>query len=116
MQQFVETGFNTPFKVPDSWKNDQRAEIDEFPQENLEDIQHSHHSVRRIKELDPRLVMEIIKSSPLKLQKIIRNLKNRNSNKDAQRRFVPKSIMLLGEPGVGKSTLAQAIALHCDSR
>jgi DNA replication protein DnaC len=58
------------------------------------------------------LVDELISNSPLKLQRIVRNLKSRQENNDL-RRYIPHCIVLLGEPGVGKSTLAQAIAQYC---
>jgi SpoVK/Ycf46/Vps4 family AAA+-type ATPase len=94
------------------WRNE-RNENNKSSQGD--EMRNSLNCVRPINEIDPFLVDEVIRNCPLKLQKIVRNLKAKN-NGFPKRGRIPKSIILLGEPGVGKSTLAQAIAVYCSSK
>lgn len=116
---------NVEFALPEHWK--QKAASDHSQVENCirriidEQTDDSNscsyestlkRCTRKNTILDPFLVDELISNSPLKLQRIVRNLKSRQENNDL-RRYIPHCIVLLGEPGVGKSTLAQAIAQYC---
>lgn len=68
---------------------------------------------RPIKHFDKKFLNIIIKSAPLKIQKIARVLKNNNGDISSIKSFIPQIIIFVGEPGVGKSTLAQALAEYC---
>ena len=69
---------------------------------------------RQKKQFEPDLLDIVINSAPEKLQKMANILKKKTLDKKAVRSIIPQIMVFLGKPGLGKSTLAQAIAQYCN--
>lgn len=83
-------------------------------QNNNQGITLSNPCIKKSHNLNPELIDHIIQTSSPALQRIIKNLKNKKENNGEIERYIPGKIILLGDPGTGKSSLALAIALYCN--
>jgi AAA+ superfamily predicted ATPase len=70
--------------------------------------------VKKNNNYDIDLLKEVLISCPEKLKVIIELMSEKNSTDDFFEIFIPHNIVLLGPPGVGKSLLAESIALYCN--